>query len=151
MTVQLPVLVWTVICFCLFALILHFMLFKPLLSHMDRRSEKIARAKEKKREREEALAAAGEALAQFRAGEEEHLRALAQAETEAAGKEAKALTDEAERRRGEAVGNAASELGKEREKLGILLAGREDEFAAALAGALTESLPGPGNTKTGGD
>ena len=43
MTVQLPVLLWTVICFGVLMLGLNFLLFKPLLSHMDARREKLER------------------------------------------------------------------------------------------------------------
>ena len=44
MTVQLPVLLWTVICFGALILILNNLLFKPMLAFMDRREESIARA-----------------------------------------------------------------------------------------------------------
>ncbi|MBO6052892.1 MAG: hypothetical protein J6Q17_04075 [Clostridia bacterium] len=145
MTVQLPVLVWTVICFCLFALILDRLLFRPLLAHMDRRSEKIARAAQLRREHGEKLAAAEEELARYRRDEEARLRELAAFETGSAAKEAKALRDGAERRRKEATENAAAALGTESEELAAGLADKTEEFAAVLAAALTESLPGPGN------
>ena len=48
MTIQLSVTVWTVICFCLLMLILHHLLFKPVLSVMDARRERIQRAAVKK-------------------------------------------------------------------------------------------------------
>ncbi len=54
MTVQLSVLVWTVICFCLCMLILNNLLFKPMLAFMDKRKEKIDAAHERKAEIEKA-------------------------------------------------------------------------------------------------
>lgn len=49
MTIQLSVLLWTIICFCLLMLILSKMLFGPLLKVMDARQEKIDRAREKQK------------------------------------------------------------------------------------------------------
>ena len=50
MTIQLSVTVWTVICFVLLMLILHNLLFKPVLAVMDKRNKKIEGAKAKKAE-----------------------------------------------------------------------------------------------------
>lgn len=50
MNIQLPVVIWTVICFLLLMLVLKFLLFKPVLEVMDKRKEKTARAQEKKTE-----------------------------------------------------------------------------------------------------
>ena len=47
MTVQLSVTLWTVICFCLLMLILHNLLFKPVLKVMDDRKSRIDKANEK--------------------------------------------------------------------------------------------------------
>ena len=48
MTIQLPILIWTVISFCVLMLILNRLLFRPLLSFMDARQAKIDRAHEKR-------------------------------------------------------------------------------------------------------
>ena len=45
MTVQLNVLIWTVICFCAFMLVLWRLLLKPLLAFMDARQAKLAHAR----------------------------------------------------------------------------------------------------------
>lgn len=45
MNIQLNVLIWTIICFCLAMLILDRLLFKPLLKFMDARQAKIDAAK----------------------------------------------------------------------------------------------------------
>lgn len=52
MTIQLSVAVWTIICFVLLMLILHNLLFKPVLKVMDKRREKINAAADKKAEYE---------------------------------------------------------------------------------------------------
>lgn len=89
MTIQISVVLWTVICFCLAMLILDKLLFKPLFAVMDKRNARIAAAgvaaREQEREREEhreaARLAAEEALADRRRQARE---ALDKAEHEAA-------------------------------------------------------------------
>ena len=59
MTVQISVTVWTILCFLALMLILDKLLFRPMLSFMDARQEKIDRARAQResqqREREEEL------------------------------------------------------------------------------------------------
>lgn len=76
MTIQISVLIWTVITFCVLMFFLNRCLFRPLLAFMDAREEKIARAR---RLREEALLAQEAAR---KAAEERH--ALAEKEARAA-------------------------------------------------------------------
>ena len=52
MTIQISVLIWTVICFLLLMLILHFLLFQPVLKLLDQRSGRIRKAAAKKAEYE---------------------------------------------------------------------------------------------------
>lgn len=52
MTIQLSVTIWTIICFILLMLILHFLLFKPVLTVMDERRARIENAVQKKAENE---------------------------------------------------------------------------------------------------
>ena len=54
MTIQISVTIWTIICFVLLMLILHNLLFKPVLRVMDARREKIEKAAAKKAEWEKA-------------------------------------------------------------------------------------------------
>ncbi|MBR4880459.1 MAG: hypothetical protein IKU19_00910 [Clostridia bacterium] len=56
MSIQISVVIWTVICFILMVVILNNLLYKPVLSVMDKRREKIAAAKAKKAERESLIA-----------------------------------------------------------------------------------------------
>ena len=50
MTIQLSVTVWTVICFIILMLILHNLLFKPVLAMLDKRNARIKDAEKKKAE-----------------------------------------------------------------------------------------------------
>ena len=45
MSIQLPVIIWTVICFCLFALVMSKLLFEPVLKNMDARKARIDKAR----------------------------------------------------------------------------------------------------------
>lgn len=53
MTIQLSVTVWTVICFILLMVILHHLLFKPVLKMMDHRRDRVEKARKKKAEYEQ--------------------------------------------------------------------------------------------------
>ena len=50
MSIQISVIIWTVICFLLLMLILHNWLFKPVLEVMEKRHNRIEKAKEKQLE-----------------------------------------------------------------------------------------------------
>ena len=50
MSIQISVIIWTVICFLLLMLILHNWLFKPVLEVMEKRRSRIEKAKEKQLE-----------------------------------------------------------------------------------------------------
>jgi len=78
MTVQVSVTVWTILCFLALMLILDRLLFRPLLSFMDARREKVDRARE---EKETALR---ERDAELQRREEERLSAEKHAAQEAA-------------------------------------------------------------------
>lgn len=56
MKIQISVVLWTVICFFILNFILHNLLFKPMLSHLDKRRQKILKAREKQKEDERILA-----------------------------------------------------------------------------------------------
>lgn len=45
--IQISVVLWTIICFVLLMLILHFLLLKPMLAHLDKRKARIDNAKAK--------------------------------------------------------------------------------------------------------
>ncbi len=91
MTIQVSVLLWTVICFCLFVFIVNRFLFRPLFAVMDQRQEKIRNAQQKQEAHTQALAEADEALAAFRVEEQRHLADLVQTEIAKAHKDAETL------------------------------------------------------------
>lgn len=47
MNIQISVVLWTIICFVLLMVILHYLLLKPLLAHLDKRKARIDNAKNK--------------------------------------------------------------------------------------------------------
>lgn len=91
MTIQIPILLWTVICFVLFVLIVNNFLFKPLLAVMDKRQEKIQKAQQKKEEHVKALAEADKALESFRHEEQRYQADRVQEEIAHAHKDAETL------------------------------------------------------------
>jgi len=66
MNIQVSVLIWTIICFCLLMLILNKLLFTPILAVMDQRQDRIRRAREKQSANAQAYAAAQTAMEQTR-------------------------------------------------------------------------------------
>ncbi len=86
MNIQIDVLIWTVINFCLLYAVLRFLLFKPMLANMDKRNTKIAEAKKRRDDAESAREKAKterekariDAAAQRRAEEQEELRRVAE-------------------------------------------------------------------------
>ena len=95
MTIQISVLLWAVICFCLCIVILDRLLFKPVFAVMDKRRARIDAAAERKAEYETAAAEAEEAMAQYRETEAKKLLALAAEEISCAKLEAEKLEAEA--------------------------------------------------------
>ncbi len=79
MNIQLSVVIWTVICFSVLMLILHNLLFKPVLALFDRRREKIEAAQRKKAEDERIL--------------QEHQKMLAEKKAEALQKQKEQAAD----------------------------------------------------------
>jgi len=137
MTVQVSVTIWTILCFLALMLILDRLLFRPLLSFMDRRREKIDRARE---EKTAALRARDEALEQR---EQARLDGQRRAMDEAA-RSLESLHDENARRLAEkraenerALETLGAALAEESEKI---LAGAEprmDDIVRAMAGSLS--------------
>ncbi len=67
MNIQISVVIWTVICFVALMLILRNLLFKPMLDVMDKRSERLANARKKKVEMENAVREHKEKIAEQQA------------------------------------------------------------------------------------
>ena len=131
MTVQLPVLLWTVICFGALILILQNLLFKPMLAFMDRRGERIAKAAEKQAAERRAAEEAQAALERFREEEEKHISALSAAALNDARREADRMLGEAAEKHAEFLGRRRDELTRESEEIRNTLDGNAQELARA--------------------
>ena len=142
MSISIPDLIWTIICFLLFMLVLNGLLIKPVLKTMDARKERIRRARESSAER------GAEAKEAARLNEE---RALEERERAAA--EARALAaSEAERARNELEAFSSELERKEKERieaLGALGAETDGALAASMdrmAEAFTQKLVSGGRS-----
>ena len=140
MTIQVSVLIWTVICFCVLMLILNRLLFKPLLAFMDERSARIRRARAEKERRGEALA---EQQAQ-REAEKEQARLAAEeqakAALEAAQKAAADALSAAEEKRFQRIQDETAALERENLIMNEKLSGIADDLARSFAERLTIGL-----------
>ena len=136
MSFQLPVLLWTLICFWLLVVILDRLLFRPMLAFMDARQDKIRRAAEKKEEDSRALREAEEKLAAFRKEEAAHLDALSKAAAADAHREADAARAAAAEERDRTIRESRVSFGNESAQIGNILDANADELAKAFLAAL---------------
>ncbi len=150
MTVQLPVLLWTVICFGALVLILNNLLFKPMLAFMDKRGERIRAAAEKKAAAERASSEAQEALERFRAEQEAHTASLAGQALAKARADADRLVSDAVRRGEEETAACRAALEREKEELSRVLESNADRFAEDWISALTVGRGGPADQQAEG-
>ena len=138
MTIQLPVLLWTVICFVLLMLILSRLLFRPLLDFMDRREEKIRSAAQKLEETEQARRDAEEKLARFRQEEAERTDRLSKEAVAEAEREAAAILASAAEEQKRTLEDCRSSLAAEKEKLSRDTEEKTDELARAYLSAMMD-------------
>lgn len=82
MSIQLSVIIWTVICFLLLMLILHNWLFKPVLEVMEKRRNRIEKAKEKQLEAQRISAEHEQKLAEQKKAFEKEQKVKADMEIE---------------------------------------------------------------------
>ena len=133
MTIQLSVTVWTVLCFCLLMLILHHLLFKPVLGVMDARKERIARANAKKdameKQAEENEAALREKEAAFRAAQQKQIRDR----IETIRRESRKAVETAREERLHAIDSFREKTEAERVEILETLSAHSAELAAAFA------------------
>lgn len=136
MTIQPSILIWTLISFCLLMLILDRLLFRPMLSFMDKRNERIESAMRKKEANERALAEAEAELAARR--EQALMRTAEVAETEIADARvrAKRMIAKAETDRENRVEACRTELILKSRELEDGLAPGVDRLAKAFADKL---------------
>ena len=136
MTIQLPVLLWTVICFVLLMVILNRFLFRPMLAFMDRREERIRTAADTLRKREEARREAGEALARFREEEAERTKRLSAQSVARAESDASALLADAVGEQKRQIESCRESLAREAEEIGSAANEKAEELAKAYLSAL---------------
>ena len=136
MTIQLSVLLWTVITFCLFIFIINRLLFKPMLAFMDQRQARIDAAMQKKTEYDHALAEAEQKLETYRAEESRHAAQCAKEELDLARRDADAIIGEAATVRMRKISEHKAELGIEHHEIEETLDARVEKLAAAYISTL---------------
>ncbi len=136
MTVQLPVLLWTVICFGALILILQNLLFKPVLLLLDRRAERIAKAAARDAENRRLRSEADEALKRFREEEQKHISDLSESALTDAHREADAQLSDAAVRNADRLKRTREELAAESVGIRQTLDGKAEELMHAWLSSL---------------
>ena len=132
MTIQISVLLWTVITFCILMFFLNKFLFKPLLAFMDAREQKIASARERREKAALALETAErEAEQRRRAAEKQACDAAAAAILDAKRLAAK-QTAEAENKYALLLEQRRSEMETEKRELQQNLDAGMDDLVTAF-------------------
>lgn len=138
MTIQVSVLLWTVICFILLAAILHFLLFRPVLRVLDERRAHIRRAEEKKVEYERTQARYEAMLADSRTRRLEQQQKELRAELEKLRADNRALLETANETRLRKVDDYSVRAEADCARLLTLLSEQADELAVSFAESLTK-------------
>lgn len=136
MTIQLSVLIWTIICFCLLMLILNKMLFGPMLKFMDARQEKIDRAREKQKSDAQAIADAEKAQEEALVDAKRRQLALNASVAEQAKGASEASLEEARRQSEMEIAAFAKALEQESSELKTKLDAGIDSLAVTFADRL---------------
>ena len=132
MTIQISVLLWTVITFCILMFFLNKFLFKPLLAFMDAREQKIASARERREKAALALETAEREAEQRRRAAEKLARDAAAAAILDAKRLAAKQTAEAENRYALLLEQRRSEMETEKRELQQNLDAGMDDLVTAF-------------------
>ena len=132
MTIQLSVLLWTVITFCILMFLLNKFLFKPLLAFMDAREQKIARARSLQEEAALARQTASREAEENRLAAQKRAHDAAEAALSDAKRQAVQETAEAEKRYALLLDQRRSELETEKRELQRNLDAGMDDLVAAF-------------------
>ena len=138
MTIQLSVLVWTIICFVLLMLILHHLLFQPVLKVMDDRKARIQSAAKKKAEHERLTEQNAAALREREAARLAARRRQIKEQIETIRQQSKKTLEDAKDKRLRAVDNYRRQAEAERVEILITLSAHAAELAAAFAESVIE-------------
>lgn len=132
MTIQISVLLWTVITFCILMFFLNKFLFKPLLAFMDAREQKIASARERREKAALALETAEREAEEKRRAAEKQARDAAAAAILDAKRLADKQTAEAENRYALLLEQRRSEMETEKRELQQNLDAGMDDLVTAF-------------------
>lgn len=132
MTIQISVLLWTVITFCILMFFLNKFLFKPLLAFMDAREQKIASARERREKAALALETAEREAEEKRRAAEKQARDAAAAAILDAKRLAAKQTAEAENRYALLLEQRRSEMETEKRELQQNLDAGMDDLVTAF-------------------
>lgn len=132
MTIQISVLLWTVITFCILMFFLNKFLFKPLLAFMDAREQKIASARERREKAALALETAEREAEERRRAAEKQARDAAAAAILDAKRLAAKQTAEAENKYALLLEQRRSEMETEKRELQQNLDAGMDDLVTAF-------------------
>lgn len=138
MTIQLPILLWTVISFCVLMLVLDRLLFRPLLAFMDARSAKIARAQAAREAADRARQDAQHAAEEAHQAAEKRARDDAQSALEAARCSAAQETVKREQAYAEKLAETKTEMEAERQAMVKKLDAGMEELVSAFVRKLAQ-------------
>lgn len=138
MTIQLSVLVWTIICFVLLMLILHHLLFQPVLKVLDDRKARIRNAAEKKAEFSRIAEKNAAALREKEAARLEARRRQIKEQIETIRSDGKKAVEAANDQRLKAVDRCRQQAEDERIEILITLSAHAAELAVAFAESVIE-------------
>ena len=138
MNIQISVTIWTVICFVLLMLILHHLLFKPILRVMDQRRERIEKAAAKKAEHEKMAAEFKKALAEKQAAVFADQKKQLKARVEQIRAQGKQAVEVAKEQRMQDVEAYHAKADAERERILQALRSHSHELAVSFAKSVTK-------------
>ncbi len=138
MTIQLPVLLWTIILFVVLMLVLNKLLFKPFFKVMDARKARVEAAKTMHVQHLEQLEAAKQAARDAEEQREAERAKQTAAQNAEAEEYAARLISEARHRQREALDAYAKELEQEKSDMLAQISGGLDSIAEKTAVRLTQ-------------
>ena len=138
MAIQLSVLIWTIICFVLLMLILHHLLFQPVLKVMDDRKARIRSAAKKKTEYKRIAEQNAAALREKEAARLAAKRRQIKEQIETIRLDGKKAVEAANDERLRAVERFRQQAESERVEILITLSAHAAELAAAFAESVIE-------------
>ncbi len=136
MTIQLSVSIWTIICFILMMLILHHLLFQPVLQVIDARKERIQNAAAKKAEDEKLAEEYASMLLQKKAVLQNVQQKQIKDEIEAIRADSKKAVEGAKEERLQEVEQYRAKAEAERTEILETLSVHTSQLAAAFANSL---------------